>query len=517
MHTDQYIFIFLLFVTIDLPINAKNLRTDISGSSSSTSPPSEISESFIELSALPKAISTSKNVSQHVLDAKNNINLDKLPDNDLQQQNISKSYSFDADWNKDQNESPLQMELDKIDHSLRIRNKYQSNIYNKTSINRSLPAKSRKKKEIKTTQLDRPMLARIVGGSTVSDQNRYPYMASILNSRRYVNGNLHVWHVCGGSLIAPNIVLGAAHCAGHISDYVQLGKLNIDGTSSSYIFSSSATSEEDIETYRIVEQVVHPRWNRRTFFQDMVLYKLDGKSTKQPVRILPSNEKRSDDAYEKMMLDPNKINTILGWGKTKYNGNPSQILREAQVDYITHDSCVSSTYSYGNMISESSMMCFAARGTDACHGDSGGPLVQIDENHMNDPRYDTQIGVISWGVDCAHIRYPGVYAKTDFDWIEDAICNPKGLSPESCAGNGQLYETDEIDFDDDNSIIPKEEVEEVDLCQNIDEWNYLGWNCAKVCQWWMYACWYFSEYCPEACCPGNKCNPYTGTCDNIFF
>jgi secreted trypsin-like serine protease len=46
---------------------------------------------------------------------------------------------------------------------------------------------------------------RIINGDIVGSSERFPYFVALLNNRYN--------HVCGGSLIAPDIVLTAAHCA----------------------------------------------------------------------------------------------------------------------------------------------------------------------------------------------------------------------------------------------------------------------------------------------------------------
>lgn len=357
--------------------------------------------------------------------------------------------------------------------------------------NRMLSPKNR-------THLKLPGRYRIIGGSVVSKPDeRYPYMVSILNSRKIDYGRLRVWHVCGGSLIAPNIILGAAHCAGNVADYVQLGR------------SHDGVYRNEIETFRIIEQIYHPEWDRRLFYQDIVLFKIDGESRRNPIKL-------SDDNSDDILNQFGKRSMILGWGKTTLYGDPSPHLREAEVSYISHKECTGKKYSYGSVIKENAMMCFAADGKDACQGDSGGPLIQVDKDHSDDPSYDVQIGVISWGVDCAHKRYPGVYAKLDFDWIERTTCDPvSGLSRIHCKSGGKLYSGEDIDIEEEDTVIIDE-----GLCDDMKEdewfhrdWDMFAWNCPKVRRWWWYACRYYSKECPSSCC-GDKsnCDPSTGLC-----
>ena len=48
-------------------------------------------------------------------------------------------------------------------------------------------------------------------------------------------------------------------------------------------------------------------------------------------------------------------------------------------------------------------MCAADPGEDSCQGDSGGPLY--------DSENDVVVGVVSVGVGCADLGYPGIYAR----------------------------------------------------------------------------------------------------------
>ena len=61
-------------------------------------------------------------------------------------------------------------------------------------------------------------------------------------------------------------------------------------------------------------------------------------------------------------------------------------------------------YDYNDKVTEN-MICAKDNGEGACQGDSGGPLVIRSDSG------DIQVGVMSWGIGCAHRDFPGVYTR----------------------------------------------------------------------------------------------------------
>lgn len=232
--------------------------------------------------------------------------------------------------------------------------------------------------------------AKIVGGEDAK-AGEFPWIVSLQSSS----------HFCGGSLIAPNWVLTAAHCVsgGSVSKIV-VGLYNQKQTSGSEVFRSA----------RIVS---HPQYNRSTSDYDFALIKLDGNSTFKPVAI-NDVEISIPTAADATPI----VSTTAGWGYTKESGwKISDILQKVDVPLVSQEEC---NKSYSGEITDR-MICAGLKqgGKDSCQGDSGGPLL-VQDNAKGEV---VLAGVVSWGEGCARPNKYGVYSKVNSvsDWIAQTI------------------------------------------------------------------------------------------------
>jgi len=221
----------------------------------------------------------------------------------------------------------------------------------------------------------------IVGGELVT-QGDYPYFGSILE---FEGG----WVTfCGGALIAPDIVLTAAHCTDDI---------DLDLTK---VYFNSTTFNSGLE--RTFSQCTrHPEYGVAVSLDyDYALCKLD-----QPVTTIQPIEIDNGETD----LNENTEFLIMGHGKIEFGGAMSWDLLDTTVQYIDNTDC---GVLYDTEITDA-MICAGipdVGGQDSCQGDSGGPMV-LRKFNFDGTHKDVHVGVVSWGTGCAEAEHPGVYAR----------------------------------------------------------------------------------------------------------
>lgn len=179
--------------------------------------------------------------------------------------------------------------------------------------------------------------------------------------------------MCGGSLIALDLVVTAAHCR----DYVDVAKL---GVYSQYDTSSA-------ETIQICDKVSNPSYGKSGSSDDVCLLRLCQASQLATQGTAAKTIQLNDDPN---VPTANEILTVTGWGATSEGGSLATNLQQVNVNYITQTEC---SKIYNTDMSES-MLCAGvlAGGKDACQGDSGGPIIVEGSNNEN----DVLVGIVSW-------------------------------------------------------------------------------------------------------------------------
>ncbi|KAJ8020053.1 Transmembrane protease serine 6 [Holothuria leucospilota] len=290
--------------------------------------------------------------------------------------------------------------------------------------------------------------SRIVGGREVNDPGAYPWMALL-------------WHkvqrrpICGGALLSHRFLVTAPQCllqSGFDPNDVEvrIGEQNI-------------TSTENYEvTMQIAEIIPHPNFDQSTYDSDILLLRLQ-----QPVvysdYIIPiclPSERRGE-----RFLQAGTRSYVIGWGRTEHSASPSDysdILRRANLSITDQEQCGSQH----THVVTNNMFCAIgeSRGEDSCSGDSGGPLIIEVRSHfkecyvvrihiiismdMNcfktldidfhwqmisilsnsflsckDEGRNYLVGIVSWGIGCGDINFPGVYTRVNrfTKWILEFI------------------------------------------------------------------------------------------------
>ncbi|MEV2229607.1 trypsin-like serine protease [Streptomyces phaeochromogenes] len=189
-------------------------------------------------------------------------------------------------------------------------------------------------------------------------------------------------YFCGGTLVAPNKVLTAAHCVAGL-DWVSNGAV-LAGTTDLDDYATGTPAG-------VFRQWTHPRYNEATAQNDIAVLTLDRPLEQQWLRLAASD----DSALYKA----GTAATVYGWGLTSGadDATLSTKLKKASLPLVADSTCNSAMQAVlgDDEFIEGSMACAGTPATGAdegtnspCNGDSGGPLVVGNKI----------VGIVSWGV-----------------------------------------------------------------------------------------------------------------------
>ena len=223
-------------------------------------------------------------------------------------------------------------------------------------------------------------LKRIVGGEMASP-NEFPSLA-----RLSLGG-----YLCSGTIISKRTILTASHCVEGIRLNRMTARLGI----------TSCT--EQGTTIAPSAFVMHPNYNTKTLANDVALLLFDSdlfEDGNPKISSVPMN-------VDTQSIATGQPCTTSGWGTTSSGGSISCDLLKVDVKYQSCSSLVQAKYTVTK-----GMICAGDIGKDACQGDSGGPLYSVGENRK-------VTGIVSWGIGCAHARFPGVYTDVSYfqPWV----------------------------------------------------------------------------------------------------
>jgi secreted trypsin-like serine protease len=229
---------------------------------------------------------------------------------------------------------------------------------------------------LNTTTTATKTQSRIFGGSD-ADITTSPWVVSL---RQTPEGKA----TCGGTLVAPQYIVTAGHCARGAA-YASIGSPFAEGTTAG-------------ERIKIVDQWFHPRFQERIRIFDIAVLKLETPSKATPLPLATAN-----GAQDKAGATA----VVRGWGTTASSVS-SATLQQASVTIMSNAEC---NQEFANRILDS-MVCTRETGNKGtCEGDFGGGLVSGG----------ALVGVASWGGVCG--QAPSVYTRVSevLDFVQGAM------------------------------------------------------------------------------------------------
>ncbi|KAI8323586.1 trypsin-like serine protease, partial [Martensiomyces pterosporus] len=243
---------------------------------------------------------------------------------------------------------------------------------------------------------------RIVGGHFATD-SKFNYIAYIRAASPNYEGG-----ICTGSLIAPNVVLTAAHCT--------MVNKTLDYKLSEYQVGFDHTvpgANESFTGYSVKSIVTHPKFDRKSLLNDVALFFLEDS--------IASNIAKTVKIYYGDYYSDTPL-VAAGYGITdpQKQGSIATQLMEVNLFVGSNDFCKANDNHFN---SETKLCTDGTGGIDTCAGDSGGPLATPVDHDVD----FALLGLTSFGAvtpsnpkgECAKAGSTGFYTRLSafLDWI----------------------------------------------------------------------------------------------------
>jgi secreted trypsin-like serine protease len=253
----------------------------------------------------------------------------------------------------------------------------------------------------------------IVGGSDVPP-GKWPDTVAVLGA----SGS------CSGTLIAPDVVLTAGHCA-------DIEPITVVANTTDY-------SDGGGTRVAVERTVAYPDWGTTYDVSVIIL--------KHPITSVTPRRLGTSCTFSQ--FTPNTSVRLVGFGATSTDGKAINTHLKEAMTLVIDPTCAAGR-GCNSIVAPGGEFVAGGTGTaDSCFGDSGGPV------YLDTERGPMVIGAVSRGVDDAATACGGggIYVRTDkiINWIEDTV--GKTIEKDSCINPDGTEDPTEDEVADTNEI-----------------------------------------------------------------